>query len=434
MFAVWGIPCSTTAKTLWAKRAARENTMNSAPVKYAGYESIFERLVDDAGFLWLLRHRALTQAHYNRREQQSLDHRLETVLQALGTAPDAAWIPAYEAAKLGAAGEMFVASYLAFTCVAVDRIEAVLALAQSGKEHLGGLVSALGWLPADRVRPWVWSWIHSGEPAQEHLALCACSVRREDPREHLSRLLQNPANLSFVPLHARALRLIGELKRFDLLPYSQAARAAENPEIQFWSLWSGVLLGDTQAWSALQPLVMQPGPWQNAAVELAFRALPLDMGRAWISQMAQDANLRSQAIRAVGVLGDSQALPWLVQQMRDSAVAQMAGEAFTWMSGIDLISAGLAMQAQPAAVEDGLANATPVPDVIAIEQLLPQVIQRMPRGARYFLGRILDEQHTREIYASGNQQQRSVAALELALMRSEQIVLNIAMKESPSVV
>jgi len=400
-----------------------------------GYEHIFERLVDDAGFLWLLRERALRQSTYNREEQQALDNRLETVLQALETGPDIAWSSAFEAAQMGAAGEMFVATYLAFTSVAADKIEALSKLAQAGEEHLRGLVSALGWLPAESIRPWVWSWLHSGEPSLEHLALCACSVRREDPREHLTALLRNKKSLAYAPLHARALRLIGEIKRFDLLPHLQTARQVKNPEIQFWSVWSGVLLGDAQARSALLPLVMQPGPWQNAAAELAFRALPIELGRDWISQMAQKSHLHEQVIKATAILGDAQALPWLVQQMREPSVAQVAGEAFTWVTGINLIAAGLVIQTQSAETfDDAEERDLPAPDTTAVERLLPQVIQRMPCGPRYFLGRTANAQHMQDVYASGNQQQRSVAALELALMRREQILLNTAKKELPSAV
>lgn len=398
-----------------------------------GYEPLFERLVDDAGFLWLLRDKASRQANYNRREQQALDDRLETFLQALDSSPETAWPPAFEAAQMGSTGESFVAAHVAFTGVAAtDKapgwIEAVLELARADARRLQGLVSLLGWRPALQIRPWIWSWLHSDEPALQHLALCACSVRREDPGQQLTELLCNPRSLTHAQLHARALRLLGELKRFDLLHHAQAARGADDPEIRFWSLWSGVLLGEGAALPAMQSWVLQPGPWQSAAIDLAFRAVPLEMGRAWISQMAQDANQRLQVIQAAGVLGDAQALPWLVQQMREPALARSAGEAFARMTGIDLVGAGLA-RIEGASMEDDEAD-SPLPDVVALESLLPQVLARMPRGTRYLLGKTVEERHLQEIHMSGSQQQRRIAALELALKRPEQILPNIAMREA----
>ena len=53
---------------------------------------------------------------------------------------------------------------------------------------------------------------------------------------------------------------------------------------------------------------------------------------------------RALMIGATGVVGDPQALPWLLGQMNDPVVARIAGEAFSGITGVDLERDGVAVR------------------------------------------------------------------------------------------
>lgn len=409
---------------------------------FNAYAHLYDQYADDAAFLWLLRSNAINQPNYNLHDLHELDERVDAQLNGLMTAPEDAWKICESSLALQQPGEIFVANVLAFRSLDVRKIQIAIEAGLAEPNAFKGLVSAMAWLPGRLIHSWIKKFLTSKDLDHKYLALAVCSARSEDPRDYLTSILQRPDCLAHEKLYARAMRLIGELKRFDLLPALRQGASADSKTVKFWAYWSQVLLGDKQQALQLESWVLTSNPQQNRAIEVCFRSLPLEVARDWITRLAKDPANSRQVIHATAVLGDPQAINWLLVQMRTPTLTRYAGEAFTHITGIDLVTHKLVLENIPelddVLPDDGAQNEEleisddlhlPFPDTNKLAAVWQKYQQRFAMGHRYFMGQIVGNNqstsdHLRHIYETGNQRQRAAAALELSLQESPQFLLN----------
>lgn len=397
------------------------------------YGEIFERLVDDAAFLWLLRAQAVNQPHYDRSDLFALDCRVDAYLDALNSSGETAWEYCINALDTGPAEYTFIAVMMAFHLSEKDKIQHIVEFGVADETAFRGLVSAFGWLSGACCHPWMKKFLLSEDPQLQHLAIAACGVRRENPQAHLTRILHSDRCADYPPLHCRALRLAGELKRRDLLPVLQSQRNCEDTTVVYWANWASALLGDAAGLRGLQKFLLTASPFQNPAIDIVLRASPIAEAREWINLLAQSPDNARQVIRATAALGDPHALPWLVNQTRVPQVARVAGEAFTTISGVDLTVAALALREESSDADADVHDEDlhlPVPDPEKITQLLPGLKTKLGGGYRCLLGNPVEDKHLQSVFASCHQRHRKSAALELALRRPDQILMNHASKKA----
>lgn len=409
-----------------------------SPNRTHAYEDMYGEYVTDASFLWLLRSIRVNQAHYTVEDMAILEQRIEDQLDGLTASIDPGWTACEAALELEEPGEVFVATVTAMRSHEIPKIQKAVQVGMASERTFSALVSALGWLPAEIARPWTERLLQGKDMQHKYLGLAACSVRREDPGEILSDILKREDCRQHVNLHARALRLIGELRRCDLAPALIGAQASDNDTVRFWALWSTILLGDSTAAQAMRPYVLQPGPHRAKAIQLAFRALPIEHAREWISALAHDPVHWRAVITATGVLGDPHAVNWLIGKMTDPKQARLAGEAFTAITGIDLEKHELTMAppVQEPISEDndvGLDDDEnlPWPDAERIATLWRQHGSNFKTGQRYFLGKPITADSLKHTLTAAYQRQRHAAALELALIDPQSRFINTHAKAAP---
>ena len=392
------------------------------------YREIYERYVDEASFLWILRSIAVDQPHYTTEEIAELEQRIDAHLSGLMTSVELGWQACEKALTLEEPGEVFTATVIAVRNHDMVKIQKAVEVGLSNPRATEGLISAFGWLPTNLARPWIEKFIASKDMNHKYLGIAASSVRREDPGVSLATLLNREDCQQHNALYMRALRLIGELRRQDLMPVLQVEQTSENPDAIFWSAWSAILLGHKSVVNRLQPFVINAGPHQLKAAQLAFRILPVETAREWISTLAKNDTHARIVIKATGILGDPHAVNWLIGKMADTKLARLAGEAFTQITGIDFSEHSLAAespadQAQlpndDAADDDvGLDEDENLdwPDVAKVTALWRNHGQHFMVGQRYFLGKPITTDWLKQKLATGTQRQRHVAAMELALL------------------
>jgi uncharacterized protein (TIGR02270 family) len=406
------------------------------------YNEIYEQMAVDAAFLWLLRSIAVDQPHYTVDDLVELEQRIDAQLDGLMTAPEESWEICRAAMDLQEPGEVFAGAVLAFRSLDVRKIQAAVEVGIEKESAVKGLISALGWLPGRLCHSWIKKFLTSKDLDHKYVAISACSIRREDPRDYLTAILQREDCLAHAKLYARSLRLIGELKRHDLMPALRPAMLAEEPSIRFWASWSAVLLGDRSALANLRPFALELGPYQGKAIDLAFRALTIDEGRSWINALAKDPAQIRNVIKATATLGDPHAVNWLIGQMRLPALTRLAGEAFTTITGIDLKENALALEDLPD-LDEHLPNDDPedenvdmdedenlpFPDVAKVAAVWQKYQQRFVAGQRYFMGKTITLEDCESFYGSGSQRQRRISALQLALLQQNNVLPNYRQKQ-----
>jgi uncharacterized protein (TIGR02270 family) len=397
------------------------------------YHPTYGQYAGDAAFLWILRSIAINQPHYNANDLFELEQRIEALLGGLMSSIDMGWQACDDALQFQEPGELFTAMVIAMRSHESHKIQRAV---EVGLEHdlaTPGLISAMGWLPAEIANSWTERFLKGKEMSHKYLGLAVCSVRRHDPGEILSNILQRDDCQQNEKLYARALRLVGELRRQDCMPAINAAMSVESSEIKFWANWSAVLLGHRASVLNLQSSVFNAGPQQPRAIQMAFRALPIETAREWISKLSEDESQVRIVIKAAGALGDPHAINWLIEKMKNPALARLAGEAFASITGVDLKQNQLLIDPAdhpPSTPDDTLDIAVdedehlPYPDAEKVMALWRNYGKSFSIGHRYFMGQLITAATLKEALAKGNQRQRHAAAMELALNEQGVPLLN----------
>lgn len=394
-------------------------TVARADPAYA-YRDLLERAASDAAFFWHLRSLAVDKSRHAAADLATLERRLDARLNLLLSSSELGWSICESALAAPEAGDIFVAAVVALRGNDMARIRTAVQLGLGSSGTAKGLISAFGWLPADIAQPWTARLLHGKDMNHKYLGVAACSVRRDDPGELLSDILNREDCRAHAPLYERALRLVGELHRQELLPVLHGAMGARESSSIFWAIWSAVLLGQRALAEDLRPFVLGPGPYRARAIQLAFRVLPAERGREWISALARDPAQARAAIAAAGVLGDPQAVRWLIDKMSDAATARLAGDAFAAITAIDLEEHRLIQSPPGDEVDDVDAGIDedrdlPWPDAEKVAAWWRHQGHRFAAGRRYLLGRPLSPEWLRHLLKDGAQRGRYAAALELAL-------------------
>lgn len=404
------------------------------------YDDIIEQQFDEAAFLWVLRSVAVDQPQYTPKEIKVLEKRIELHLEALFAHPDKAWNICENSDGFVDAGEFFTMFVVAFRSLDVKKIQMAVEVSLASEKAFKGITSALGWLPDKISLGWIKKFLLSKDLEHKRLAIAAYSLLRLDPGELLTTLFTRDDCLENKALYTRALRIVGEIKRRDLVPALNQAMESEDPDIIFWSNWSALLLGNRAALNQLKPFVMQSGVYQQRAIDLAFRALPTEEARQWISELSQNAGQERKVLKAISALGDPHAIAWVMDKMKEPSLTRLAGETFGCITGIDLaqnqltndvpnldelLSLDEELEVQEIQEDENL----PWPNSEKVAAVWQQYGHQFVPGRCYFMGKPLDKPvemlvYLKQILAHGGQRHRHAAAIHLALSYPEQILQN----------
>ena len=412
--------------------------MNSAVDAYASspYRDVFEQYVDNASFLWVMRSIAVDQPHYRPHDILELEQRIESQLDGLMTSIEPAWSACVDGLETEDSGEVFTSSVVAYRSHDINKIQKVVEVGLSNMQTAKGLISALGWLPGNLVHSWIKKFFTSKDLNHKFLAVAACSIRRENPDELLNRILERADCRENTSLYARSLRLVGELRRLDLMPFLDTAITSDNEDARFWALWSSALLGKRDIINLFEPFVFNPGPYQNIAINLVFRILPIEYARGWISTLAKSGDQSRAVIQATGILGDPHAVNWLISKMQDESLAKLAGEAFSVITGIDIEEQQLVDESKSNNAtenDDDTSDQLDIlgedenlswPDHEKIKRLWMNYGRNFISGQRYFLGKTISAEHIKSRLQTMTQRQLRASSYELALVDSTVPLLN----------
>lgn len=384
---------------------------------------IVSQHVEEAAFLWLLRSNAVCQPHYALKDLAKLDDRVEAHLDGLRVAGEPGWELCKAALGNEEAGEVFAASVMAFESGIEARVQAVLDVVTAKPELINGMVSALGWISFEQASPHIQRFLTSQVHLHRQIGLAGCAVHRIDPKQSLTQAVTS-RNLA---LRARALKAVGELGRKDLLGAVKENLTVEDDQVRYWAAWSGALLGEPVVIPSLQRFVEHAGPLCEEACAMALRRMSIEQSLAWMKTLASVPNTLRLAVQSAGVIGDPANIPWLIQQMANPIVARVAGESFSFITGIDLayddldtdkpegFEAGPTEDPEDENVAMDADEDLPWPDPQLIEKWWAAHRAEFTNGTRYSLGKPMTIDSLSEALKSGKQRQRRAAAIELAI-------------------
>jgi uncharacterized protein (TIGR02270 family) len=388
-------------------------------------DSVVQRHVDEAAFLYATRVSIVARPSISLRDLRGLDDRLRAHLDGVSVAGEHAWPACRDALEARSAGAVFTAAIRAIEDKAQLWLDGLFELLEASPETRAGLLSAFGWLEPKLLQGIVASLIVSQDPFRRRVGIAACAMHRVDPGIVSARRLQDPS----AGVRARVLRTAGEVGCLEAVPACAVAIRDDDLECGFWSAWSSALLGNRGA--ALEVLTdtgLAEGWHRRRAFRLALQALSRDATHGVLQQLAKDPGHSRWLIQGSGIAGDSAYVPWLIKQMGNDQNARLAGEAFSLIAGADLPASKL-NRTPPENFESGPNDdpddpnvdmdpddGLPWPDPQKVEGWWAANGSRFHKGTRYFMGAPVTREHCIDVLKNGYQRQRILAAHYLCLL------------------
>lgn len=363
--------------------------------------------------------------HVKLHHLRRLDDRIAAHLDGLAVADEFGWGLCEAALERPGAGEVFAAAVRAIEDKNSAGLEKLLALAETVPESRRGLVSAFGWVPAESLKDTIKNLLASSNAFQCQVGLAACAMHQVDPGTALDATIADTDPM----LRARGLRVAGEIGRRDLLAACISALVDDDAACRFWAARSVALVGDQgKAIDVLKNLALYPGPFRMLALQLLLKFIGVPQANEFLKTLARDpANIRL-LIQGAGIAGDPYYVPWLIKQMADLKLTRLAGESFSFITGLDL--AYLDLERKPPEdfesgpnddpeddnVEMDEDESLPWPDPVKIQAWWDANKTRFTPGVRYFMGEPVTREHCIHVLKEGYQRQRIAAALYLCLL------------------
>lgn len=379
---------------------------------------VHRRVVDEhageAGFLWSQRQRAVSAPHFRLEHLRMLDARVQAHLAALRTAGEEGWHAALRGADPDDTGALFTLSRCGFDSGQPERMRHALAVALAAPDGPAAVAAALAWGVPARMQAIARRLLQS--PVAAHRAIGSEGLR--GLALHDASTLEHAATDADAGVRAGGLRAIGESGHTRLLPVARRALDDPDPACAFSAAWSLALRGDPEAARRAFAFAHAPdSAHAREAVTVAMRRADAGWARDAVRTLASNVATRRLAIVAAGAFGDPVVLPWLIDQCEDEALAAVAGEAISTITGADLRYLDLDLdrdRADPDAPLPPEDESLPCPDPAKLRHWWQAERERFVAGQRHLAGQPLSAVTAAAVLCSGFQRQRAAAAIELA--------------------
>ena len=272
------------------------------------------------------------------------------------------------------------------------------------------------------------------QPAPELRAVALDLLRVAEPdwtREKLEPILRGDDS----PTRAAALRALRAVPDRALAGLVQDAFTSELPEVCREALSTGIVLGLQASWDQCRLLAIRGGETSRLALALlAFSTRPQD--RSLVVMLARDSGVRRDALWALGFAGDQESADVLVDATSDPAVAKLAGEGLSAVTGVaiegSLATPGNTQGPDNAEVADDDSppvvrpeDHLPLPNAAAVKQWWQHHKGQFPTGLRHIFGQPRTSQAIRAALATAPMWRREVMALELAAATNAAPVIDV---------
>ena len=231
-------------------------------------------------------------------------------------------------------------------------------------------------------------------------------------------------------MQARVFQAVGELGATDVRNIVKQHLDSADERVRFWAAWAGTLVyAEAPALAALQGVAEGGGRFAEDAARLAARRLPPAQAERWRRQLAEKPARLRAAVAAASAAGLPDAIPWLIDLMRQPPLVRRAGEAFSLLTGVHIgydklegpkpegFEAGPTENPEDENVAPDPDDNLAWPDAQRVAAWWAANQSRFTNGARYLLGKPISPETLQQALAVGYQRQRSAAALELVSVK-----------------
>ncbi|NOZ55056.1 MAG: TIGR02270 family protein [Gammaproteobacteria bacterium] len=391
-------------------------------------KDIIEEHVEEASALWAQRAKIVFRHDYFLSDLAEIDEQLSAHIDALILARQLGWDISQKAMQDGASGTLFVAAALAIHSQEQEKLDEVIATVVNALDTAEELLAVVEWFTAAEIERLFLPLLKHPSREVQLIVVQVLIIQAENASPYVLQLIN--ANNKIMKL--KGIKWAGELACRDMLQPLQALAEDKDTDIQFWSAWSATLLGDRAGPNKLAEFV-NDDQYRDSALPLLIRSMSVQNAQLWLSDLGKDSRMARSVVIATGVLGDAQNIPGLIRAMYHPEFAQIAGSAFSLLTGVDLDESHLSADASEADAEnradDNITSSDdllPMPDPDKLAHWWVEKQHQFQAGQRYLMGLPLVDEELAVVLREGNQHHRQAAALELALRHRHQPLINTA--------
>lgn len=385
---------------------------------------VLEEHLDEAEFRWLQWEKALGAPDFSLMEVARLEELLLAHLDGLvvgaSTSVESVLRPAF------ATEDAFRICAAAFSLLALGEVdEVLLRLREAEPEARGSIRRALELSEAPGLGARLLDVLRREDTAPQAEVLEALAFRQEAPPEVLAHFFTHGEQRARVAALRAALPLPEDAAR-GLLP---SLLDSAHPGVRAAAMGAGLASGVRSAWETCRTAVRARDAHSlEAMVLLAMGGSETDI--SLLLGLLDAEQLRPHALWALGFSGRVAAMEACVAYLEVPVVAQLAGEAFSAMTGLRLEAPYALLPGErpegapppPELQEDLDADLVPRPEddlpwpnVAAVRGWWDAEKKRFAKGTRYLLGRPFNGSVLVEALETSPMRRRHVLARELAL-------------------
>jgi uncharacterized protein (TIGR02270 family) len=383
------------------------------------------QLRHDLPYAWFRWYQAKNSPLFRKQHLAEMNDRLEAYLDCyLISAESGASIA--KTVKLEDWGAVFAIAITAILSSDMDEFQRAVE-AMTDPRHSEELSDALCRVEYEVARPYLLKIAHHPNPLVRIAVIkAACYHTQEINETWLTPMLQDASPA----VRIAALDMIGDNQLSVFSPNLSALLDEENESIRFSAAYTGSLIGIEKAYKVLTPFCYRESPHLRKALGLLYSLLEHDVILSAIERIQKgDFSIRIKTYN-IAMAGLPDKIPQLIEWMKTPESAQLAAEAFSFITGADFIEDDLDISPQEIAggvnkrlkqerKQDPWTQAYEEdlswPNPEAVEIWWEKNQHRFQPGTRYLAGKTLTEENLRQISEEGTQPQRHQADLILRL-------------------
>jgi|GEM_PF-2231552 len=411
--------------------AAFQTTLIKAaaiPMKQLAYtQPIWRQLLNDAPFAWFLRREASLSASYQLDELNEEDQKLAAFFDALRIGTESGREPEKEL-NFNDWGAVFIGTVLGLSLDRLSLIEAAIDAVDDDHDRAEELFQAVQW-----QRPTVEK-IQILEAHDNPLVRQAViAAYQQPPTDHLIAHWFKDQGSAVI---CRTLDFIGQHRLTQYQEQISMAYGHAEPSVQFAAAKAGVLTNEPAALSIIEQFALNSSEYLRESLEFIFRFGNHTHTYQWVNNIL-NSNLSPRIkVLSVAYNGQIDPMPLIFEVMEDVNFAQVAGEAFSLLTGANIIEDNLDEE-QPAGDEPTAAQKhdfdehyrdyeeeLPWPSTERTQAWWSENASRFNSGERYLAGLAINRENTLKTLYQGNQAQRRAAAFELAAADQSQALID----------
>ena len=408
--------------------------MNRIKTPYA--LPIWKQLITDAPFAWHQRNEATQGLQFTLPDLVHSDQTLEAYLDALRIAKQAGAC-LHKDLNFEDWGAVFIGIVLGLRFEDEELLDTASAVIGEDLDRAEELEHAIRW-PLTRItNERIVQWQTHENPAIRRAAVGA--LYADANPEIVHNQLQYQLHMESHPIVlARLLEIAGNQRHAVWNDDIAKLYQVESLDVQFHAIRAGVLLGDRKAFSYLNQVAREEGPYRAEALELYLRAGKPEETKPFLTEILQTRLSPHLQCQCVAWAGYPEFVPFLIRAMAEPLYARTAGYAVSLLSGVDIMEKDLdwefsendreqlnTSESQREVYRPADEGDWPWPAPQKIQAWWEQKTSEIVLGIRYLAGYPITQPHLDNILLSGTQPQRQAAALERSLSRRTLPVFDI---------